>query len=66
MGVFKNIKDGWSNYLKFFYSGNVSSDILKLAEKRANICKICPSLKESKVMSVITTLMPDGSQNTRL
>ena len=61
MGIFKNIKDGWSNYITFFYTDNLSNEILEIAGKRANICKVCPSLKKSKVMSVINTVMPDGS-----
>jgi hypothetical protein len=66
MGLFKNIKEGWGNYLTYFYNNDLSPDILDIAEKRANICKECTSLKESKVMSIITTVMPNGHKHKSL
>ena len=60
MGAFKNIKEGWTNYLKYHFTGEAPPEIEELAKSRADICKICPSLVESTAFTVIKTLMPDG------
>ncbi len=66
MGIIKNIKDGWGNYLKFYYNKDIDLDILDNAKKRAEICKSCPSLRESKLFSIIETVMPDGGKKEHL
>ena len=66
MGTFKNIKDGWSNYLSFFSNKNTSEEIKKLAQKRADICKECDHLTESKTYSIIEKLLPSGEKTNTL
>jgi len=62
MGMFKNIKDGWVNYLNYFYQGKSDPELEKLAIDRADICKSCPSLVESGLFTVIKTVMPNGKE----
>ena len=66
MGLFKNIKEGWGNYLTYFYTDKLPPEIIEMAEKRAEICTPCPSLKKSKVMTAIETIMPDGRKTKKL
>ena len=63
MGVFKNIKEGWGNYLNLsFYNRNETSpEIIEMAEERAEICRICPSLTPSGLYTIIKTILPDGN-----
>ena len=60
MGVFKNIKEGWTNYLNYFYTEKFSDELKEMAKSRADICKSCPSLVESRVYTVIETMLPTG------
>jgi len=63
MGIFKNIKDGWGNYLNAFSNYDALKDDVKLlAEKRANICKACPHLVESGTFTFIDKLLPGGTK----
>ena len=67
MGMIKNIKEGWGNYLRFFYdSKTLDPKILEEGKRRAEICKDCPSLKESKVYSIIETVLPDGDKKEHI
>jgi len=66
MGVFKNIKDGWTNYLNYHFTGVAPTEVEELAKSRAEVCKTCPSLVESTVFTVIKTLMPDGKVSESL
>ena len=68
MGTFKNIKDGWSNYLSYFYNeddGTQSEDVI-MAEGRAEICKACPSLVKSGLYTIIKTILPSGRTHESL
>ena len=62
MSIFRNIKDGWSNYLNAFseHKGMVDPKVENIARERANICKSCPSLVESRIFTVIETMLPNG------
>jgi hypothetical protein len=66
MGVFKNIKDGWINYLNYFYKGKLDPVVEKLAIDRASICKSCPSFVKSGLFTVIKTILPNGEANEHL
>lgn len=67
MGIIKNIKDGWGNYLRFFYdSKTLDPKILEEGKRRAEICKDCPSLEESKVYSIIETVLPGGDKKEHI
>ena len=48
MGMLKNIKDGWGNFIKSQSPEGVPEEVERLAEGRANICASCPELKESE------------------
>jgi len=64
MGIFKDIKDGWGNYLNAFSNyDNLPEDVKDLAEKRAAICKTCPNLVESGTFTFIEKLMPGGAKH---
>ena len=46
MGLLKNIKDGWFNYIKSSMNRrSLSPEFQKEVEKRAEICSNCPELK---------------------
>tara|TARA_B100000287_G_scaffold106035_1_gene98309 strand:- start:314 stop:631 length:318 start_codon:yes stop_codon:yes gene_type:complete len=61
MSKFKNITEGWTNYLNFFYrKDHVTPEIKELAKSRANICKDCPSLTASKMWTLVETVLPSG------
>ena len=46
MGLLKNIKDGWFNYIKASISRrSLSPEFQKEVNKRAEICSGCPELK---------------------
>ena len=49
MSIFKNIKDGWGNYIKSQSPEGAPEEVERLAEGRANICASCPELKESEL-----------------
>jgi hypothetical protein len=40
----KNIAEGWVNFIKSSQPDRLSEEMKIMAEKRANICKTCPSL----------------------
>jgi len=67
MGTFKNIKEGWANYLNYFYkSCCVEEAIVTRAKNRAEICKTCPSLVKSGLYTVIKTILPSGETHEHL
>ena len=46
MGLLKNIKDGWFNYIKASISRrSLSPEFQEEVNKRAEICSTCPELK---------------------
>ena len=59
MSIFKNIKEGWSNYMKAFgeYNNAVDPKIEKLARERADICKECPELVESGFYKIVNKVI---------
>ena len=61
MGLFKNIKDGWTNYITAFHNyDKLNPDVRELAEKRGEICKSCPELKPSGFFTIVEQMMPNG------
>ena len=69
MSIFKNIKDGWSNYLNAFseHRGKIDPKIEDIARERANICKECPELVTSGFFKLVNQIIrrPDGTQDER-
>ena len=49
---FKNLAEGWINYVRDSRPNGISEEMKKLSDDRAHICKTCPSLllKEFKFM----------------
>jgi len=63
MGLFNNIKEGWSNYIQAYHDyDKLDSRIRDIAESRASVCKECPELKPSGFYTLIEQLLPDGSK----
>jgi len=64
MGTLKNIKDGWTNYIRANENyDNLPEDVRIMAEERAAICKTCPELKASGAMyQIIERLLPNGGK----
>jgi len=61
MGLFKNIKDGWTNYITAYHDYDKLNPVIKdLAESRSEICKECPELVPSGFFTVVEQMMPDG------
>jgi len=61
MGLFKNIKEGWTNYIKGYHNyDKLDPRIKKIAETRGDICKECPELTASGFFTVVERMMPDG------
>jgi len=59
MGDLKNMKDGWSNYIKACRSAaQVPKELLELAEARAEVCKTCPLLEKSGLFKFVNRLIP--------
>lgn len=59
MGILKNIKDGWVNYIKACQNADsLSEEIKKLADERAEICRTCPFLEESGLFRFVNRLVP--------
>ena len=62
MGVFKNIKEGWTNYLNFFYRNDrVTPEIKELAKskfKKVQFFKTKASRNESKAVSYTHLTLP--------
>ena len=59
MGTLKNIKDGWSNYIKAVQeSAELDPEIKELADKRAEICGGCDKLTESGLFRFVNRLVP--------
>jgi len=70
MSIFKNIKEGWSNYMKAFgdYHGEKISPVVeKIARERAEICKECPELKESGFYKLVDKVVNriDGTKDKK-
>ena len=66
MGMFKNIKDGWINYLKSGKPEGLPEEVERLAEGRATICAACPELKSSELFRVVDKLINrDGTEMLR-
>ena len=66
MKIIKNIKEGWGNYLKYFQTGDISDEVKELAETRAEICRNCPHLVESRTYSLIQNILPNGRESSTL
>jgi oligoribonuclease (3'-5' exoribonuclease) len=48
MSTLKNIKDGFTNYMKAAKPDSiVDPEVEKVAQERAEICKECPELEQS-------------------
>ena len=59
MGTFKNIKDGWGNYIKACQdAAGLPEEVQKLADERSAICKDCPFLEKSGLFRFINRLVP--------
>ena len=66
MGILKNIKDGWGNYIKSQSPEGVPEEVERLAEGRANICAACPELKESELFRWVDRVVNNkGSEMLR-
>tara|TARA_Y100001973_G_C5203658_1_gene339752 strand:+ start:3108 stop:3461 length:354 start_codon:yes stop_codon:yes gene_type:complete len=68
MSIFKNIKDGWLNYLKATRGeGNISPETEEIALERAEVCKSCDNLQESGLFRFVNQLVEnrDGSKTHR-
>ena len=58
MGTLKNIKEGWSNYIKACQdAASVPEEVQKVAAERAEICRTCPFLEESGLFRFINRLI---------
>ena len=67
MGTFKDIKDGWGNYLKAHVNyDTVSEEIRELAEERASVCRECPLLQKSELLTVLERFMPGTNQKRKI
>lgn len=67
MGIFKNIKEGWTNYIQATENyDNLSDDIKAMAESRADTCKSCPHLVESGLFKVIDRILPNSKEKTKM
>ena len=65
MGLFKNIKDGWTNYIQAYHDyDKLKPEIKELAENRSTICKECPELTPSGFFTMVEQLMPGGEKKT--
>ena len=61
MGLLRNIKDGWSNYMQAFHDYDKLNPVIRdLAETRGDICKECPELVTSGFFTVVEQLLPTG------
>jgi hypothetical protein len=62
MGTFNNIKEGWINFIKANENYDLLPDNVKeMSERRAEICKVCPELKESGMLfQIVERLLPNG------
>jgi hypothetical protein len=59
MGTFKNIREGWGNYIKAVQaSAELPPEIKELADKRAEICGECDKLEESGFFKFVNRLIP--------
>ena len=65
MGLLKNIREGWVNYLKASVNyDSLDPEIKEEAERRAKICKECPSLIPSGIYQMIERALPNGGKTT--
>ena len=65
MGLLKNIKEGWMNYLQATVNFDaLSPEITTEAKRRAQICKECPSLEPDRVFQLIERMIPGGGKTT--
>tara|TARA_R110002096_G_C14510837_1_gene716123 strand:- start:374 stop:703 length:330 start_codon:yes stop_codon:yes gene_type:complete len=65
MGLLKNIKDGWSNYIRAYHDYDSLNPMIRdLAESRGSICKECPELTPSGLFTVVEQLLPTGKNKT--
>jgi rubrerythrin len=63
MGILKNIKEGWTNYIKSNTPEGVSPEVDRLAKGRANICASCPELVESELFRWVDRIVSkNGSE----
>ena len=60
MSIFKNIKEGWGNYIKSQSPDGLPEEIERLAEGRANICATCPELKESEIFRFVDRIVSNN------
>jgi hypothetical protein len=67
MGTIKDIKDGWGNYLKANVAyDSLDEDVKKLAEERAAVCRECPLLTKSSLLTVIERFLPGTNQKGKI
>lgn len=67
MGNIKDIKDGWGNYLKATVDyENLEEDVKEMAEKRAAVCRECPLLVKSSLLTMIERFMPGTNQKRKI
>ncbi len=65
MSIFKDIKDGWSNYIEAMSpDGEIDPTIEALARARAGHCKDCPELVESGFFKVVNKVFNLGGGKT--
>jgi len=64
MSTLKNIKDGFTNYMKAAKPDSiVDPEVEKVAQERAEICKECPELEQSGFFRMVNKIINIGGKD---